>query len=91
MQLADSTTCAGSCPKAIKRAATILAACALNPPILPAIELPTKFFEIFNSTRSSTLDLRTDLTMSFKITASAITLFPRPSIQFIAAGFLSVQ
>lgn len=46
---------------------------------------------MFARTRSSTLVFRTERTMLERTVASATTDFPRPSIQFTAAGFLSQQ
>jgi hypothetical protein len=91
MQFELTTFCAGSCPVAKKIAVRIFDACALNPPIDPAIALPTRFFLMFRLHSASTVVLSTFFTTLPGITASATTLFPRPSIQFIAAGFLSVQ
>uniref|UniRef100_A0A6B0U4H7 Putative secreted protein n=1 Tax=Ixodes ricinus TaxID=34613 RepID=A0A6B0U4H7_IXORI len=72
-------------------AVTMLAACALNPPTLPAMAEPIKFFVMFTSTKAWVFVLRTSFTTLAGIVASQTTLFPRPSIQFSAAGFLSVQ
>ena len=69
----------------------MLDACALNPPILPAIADPIRFFFVLRLTRSPTVVLSTLLTIAPEMTASATTDLPRPSIQLIAAGFLSVQ
>mmetsp|Transcript_70274 Transcript_70274/g.120697 ORF Transcript_70274/g.120697 Transcript_70274/m.120697 type:complete len:328 (-) Transcript_70274:157-1140(-) len=91
MQLADSTTCAGSCPQARNTALTTLAACALKPPTLPAMADPTKFLRVATSTIPRTVVLRVSLTILDGIRASHTTDFPRPSIQLIAAGFLSLH
>mmetsp|Transcript_8019 Transcript_8019/g.22894 ORF Transcript_8019/g.22894 Transcript_8019/m.22894 type:complete len:260 (-) Transcript_8019:627-1406(-) len=91
MQLADSTTCAGSCPVARKAAATMLAAWALKPPTEPAMALPMRHFWRFASTMASTVVLSVLRTTSAVMVASTTTLLPRPSIQLMAAGFLSQQ
>mmetsp|Transcript_4498 Transcript_4498/g.17711 ORF Transcript_4498/g.17711 Transcript_4498/m.17711 type:complete len:220 (+) Transcript_4498:914-1573(+) len=91
MQFALSTTCAGSCPVARKAAATMLAACALKPPTEPAMALPIRHFCRFASTIASTVVLSVLRTTSAVMVASTTTLFPRPSIQLMAAGFLSQQ
>src|SRR5258706_6311263 len=91
IQFELSTFCAGSWPVARNRAVRKLAACALKPPIDPAIAVPTKFFLLFRLTKSATVVLRIDRTTLPGTIASATTLFPRPSIQLIGAGFLSVQ
>mmetsp|Transcript_4765 Transcript_4765/g.7562 ORF Transcript_4765/g.7562 Transcript_4765/m.7562 type:complete len:201 (-) Transcript_4765:309-911(-) len=91
MQLELSTFCAGSCPVARKTAVTLFAAWALNPPTVPAMALPMRFLLRFASTMAFTDVLSVDLTTSAGIVASITTLFPRPSIQFIAAAFLSVH
>lgn len=39
------------------------AACALNPPMLPAIDDPTRFLEMFRSTRAEVEVFSTELTM----------------------------
>lgn len=70
-------------PHAINIAVTIFAACALNPPILPAIAEPTRFLLIFKSTNALTDVFNTDFTISPLTMASQITDFPRPSILFI--------
>lgn len=50
-----------------------------------------RFFDILRSTSAEVDVLRTDLTMWAGTIASATTDLPRPSTQFTAAGFLSVQ
>ena len=72
-------------------AVTMLAACALKPPMLPAMAEPTKFLLRLRSISAFTDVFSTDLTTSALIVASHTTDLPRPSIQFIAEGFLSVQ
>lgn len=69
----------------------MLEAWALKPPMDPAMALPIRFFLMFKLHRSVTVVLSTVLTTLPGMTASATTLLPRPSIQLIAAGFLSVQ
>lgn len=91
MQWELSTFCAGSWPVAMKMAVTILLAWALKPPRAPAIAEPARFLIVFSSTSDCTLVFRTFFTTSSLITASQTTDFPRPSIQFTAAGFLSEQ
>mmetsp|Transcript_9699 Transcript_9699/g.20527 ORF Transcript_9699/g.20527 Transcript_9699/m.20527 type:complete len:346 (+) Transcript_9699:339-1376(+) len=91
MQLDDSTFWAGSCPVARKTAVTTLAAWALNPPKAPAMAEPTRFFWRFVFTMEGTSVLRVDRTTSFGMVASTITDLPRPSIQLVAAAFLSVH
>mmetsp|Transcript_22188 Transcript_22188/g.51237 ORF Transcript_22188/g.51237 Transcript_22188/m.51237 type:complete len:287 (+) Transcript_22188:168-1028(+) len=91
MQFELSITCAGSWPVARKTAATMLAACALLPPTLPAMAEPTRFLRIATSTNAGTLVLRVFLTTALGMTASTTTDLPLPSIQFTAAGFLSAQ
>mmetsp|Transcript_1519 Transcript_1519/g.3035 ORF Transcript_1519/g.3035 Transcript_1519/m.3035 type:complete len:229 (-) Transcript_1519:135-821(-) len=59
--------------------------------MLPATIDPTRFFTLFTSTRLADVVFNTLLTMSSWIIVSQTTLFPRPSIQFTADGFLSVQ
>ena len=68
-----------TCPLAINTAVTMLEACALKPPILPATAEPYKFLLTFKSTRSRTLVLRTVRTTDAGTTASHTTDFPRPS------------
>ena len=60
-------------------------------PIDPAIEDPIRFFDVLRSTRAAVEVLRTYFTMWAGTMASATTDLPRPSTQFTAAGFLSVQ
>lgn len=113
-------------------AATKFAACALYPPMLPAMAEPTKFLLMFTSTNASVVvfkictnsrghDFLYSLKLScgktrhlhqqrqrrgsdtqFKTLPTSRTTFagmvashtadlPRPSIQLMAAGFLSVQ
>jgi len=91
MQWELSTFCAGSWPVAMKMAVTILLAWALKPPRAPAIAEPARFLIVFSSTSDCTFVFRTFFTTSSLITASQTTDFPRPSIQFTAAGFLSEQ
>jgi hypothetical protein len=69
-----------TCPVAMKMAVTMFAACALKPPMLPATAEPTRFLEIFTSTRACTVVLRIEHTTSAGTTASHTTDFPRPSI-----------
>jgi hypothetical protein len=61
-------------------AATMFAACALKPPIVPAIAEPTRFFVRFKSTSALGDVFKTDLTTSPLTMASQTTDFPRPSI-----------
>mmetsp|Transcript_13948 Transcript_13948/g.44264 ORF Transcript_13948/g.44264 Transcript_13948/m.44264 type:complete len:337 (+) Transcript_13948:205-1215(+) len=91
MQLELSTTWATSCPVAMNTAATMLAACALKPPILPATAEPVRFLVMLRSTMRSGVVLSTRRTTSPVSTASHTTLFPRPSTQLMAAGFLSAH
>ncbi len=85
-----STTCAGSCPVARYRAATMLAAWALNPSP-PAMALPMRFLRVFVSTIAWTGACSFSSASCLGIVASAMTVFPRPSIMLMAAGFLSVH
>lgn len=55
MQLEDSTFWAGSWPVAMNMAVTILEACALLPPMDPAMAEPIKFFWTLRSTSDSTV------------------------------------
>jgi len=87
MQLDDSTFWAGSCPVARNMAVTILEACALKPPILPAIADPIKFLAMLTSTRASTVVFSTSWMSLAGIVASATILLPRPSVQFSELGF----
>mmetsp|Transcript_17751 Transcript_17751/g.68860 ORF Transcript_17751/g.68860 Transcript_17751/m.68860 type:complete len:279 (+) Transcript_17751:334-1170(+) len=91
MQLELSTFWAGSCPHARYTAVTTLEACALKPPMEPAMAEPTRFFCVFRSSISSTLLFSTVCTMLRLIVASTTTDLPRPSTQLTAAGFLSVH
>mmetsp|Transcript_1520 Transcript_1520/g.3959 ORF Transcript_1520/g.3959 Transcript_1520/m.3959 type:complete len:221 (-) Transcript_1520:1623-2285(-) len=91
MQLDDSTFCAGSCPVAKKTAVTILEACALNPPIAPAMADPIRFLLRFVCTRAETVVFRVVRTTSLGMTHSTTTDLPRPYNQFVAAAFLSVH
>ncbi|KAH3670242.1 hypothetical protein OGATHE_003055 [Ogataea polymorpha] len=52
---------------------------------------PMRFLDTFSSTNASTSDLSTFLTVSAGTMAAATTLLPRPSIQLMAAAFLSVH
>mmetsp|Transcript_17676 Transcript_17676/g.68602 ORF Transcript_17676/g.68602 Transcript_17676/m.68602 type:complete len:210 (-) Transcript_17676:787-1416(-) len=52
---------------------------------------PTRFLLMLSSTMRSTVVLRTSRTTSARMTASQTTDRPRPSIQFTAEAFLSVQ
>ena len=61
-------------------AATIFAACALKPPILPAIAEPTRFLVRFKSTNALADVFNTDLTISPLTVASQTTDLPLPSI-----------
>mmetsp|Transcript_7878 Transcript_7878/g.26807 ORF Transcript_7878/g.26807 Transcript_7878/m.26807 type:complete len:225 (+) Transcript_7878:242-916(+) len=91
MQLELSTFCAGSWPQARYTAVTMFAACALKPPTLPAMALPTRFLFVLVYTMAETVVLSVERTTEAGMTASATTVLPRPSIQLIAAGFLSVH
>mmetsp|Transcript_17910 Transcript_17910/g.39715 ORF Transcript_17910/g.39715 Transcript_17910/m.39715 type:complete len:242 (+) Transcript_17910:347-1072(+) len=90
-QLLLSTFCAGSCPVARKTAVTMLAACALKPPTDPAMADPMWFFCLLVSIMSYTELFSTEVTMLSGMMASTTMLLPRPRIQLIAAGFLSVH
>ena len=57
----------------------------------PAMAEPIRFFDMLRSTKAEVEVLSTDLTMCAGTMASATTDLPRPSTQFTAAGFLSVQ
>lgn len=48
-----------TCPVAMKSAVTMLAACALNPPIAPATAEPTRFLLMLSSANADTLVFRT--------------------------------
>ena len=61
-------------------AATILAACALYPPILPAIADPIRFLFIFRLTNDLTDVFSVFLTMLDGMIASHTTDLPLPSI-----------
>ena len=89
MQFDDSTFCAASWPVARKTAVTMFDACALKPPLVPAIADPTKFFAVLSCAAASGVVLSTRETTSAGSVASATTEQPRPSIQLTAAGFLS--
>ncbi len=67
-------------PHAINTAVTILAAWALNPPILPAIADPSKFLVKFKSYNALADVFKTDLTVSLFTIASHTTDLPLPSI-----------
>ena len=69
-----------TCPVAMKIAVTILAACALKPPMLPATAEPMRFLVMFTSIRAWTEVFSTFVTTSAGTIASATTDFPRPSI-----------
>jgi len=64
----------------MKMAVTMFAACALNPPMLPAAIEPTKFLLILRSTSVAAVVLRRLIIVSRGTIASATTDFPRPSI-----------
>mmetsp|Transcript_38031 Transcript_38031/g.80968 ORF Transcript_38031/g.80968 Transcript_38031/m.80968 type:complete len:220 (+) Transcript_38031:1790-2449(+) len=85
----DSMFCAASCPVARKSAVTMLEACALKPPRAPAMAEPMRFLAVLSCTIASTDVLSVLRTMSAEIVASTTTEHPRPSIQLIAAAFLS--
>ena len=53
IQFALTTVWAGSCPVAMKMAATTLAAWAFCPPMLPASADPIKFLLMLTSTKAS--------------------------------------
>merc|ERR1719419_163608 len=91
IQLELHTVWAGSCPVAMKTAATMLAAWALNPPMLPAIAEPIRFLLVLRSTTAWTDVFSRDFTTVLGTTASHTTDLPRPSSQLTADGFLSVQ
>lgn len=61
-------------------AETIFAACALNPPMLPAIAEPSKFLVRFKSTKAFDVVFKTDFIISAFRVASHTTDLPRPSI-----------
>lgn len=61
-------------------AVTTLAACALFPPILPAIADPIKFLLMLTSTNAVTVVFRTSVMIVEGTMASLTTYFPRPSI-----------
>lgn len=61
-------------------AVTTLAACALFPPILPAIADPIKFLLMFTSTNAVTVVFNTSVMILEGTMASLTTYFPRPSI-----------
>ena len=78
----------------------------MKPPMLPAMDDPTRFLEMLRSTRAEVEVFSTELTMcagtmAWKVLVianedgrdltSATTDFPLPSTQLTAAGFLSVQ
>ena len=60
-------------------AVTVFAACALNPPMLPAMADPIRFLAMLSSTRAVTVVLRVDVTMLAGTMASHTTDLPRPS------------
>ena len=60
-------------------------------PMDPAMEDPTRFFDILRSTRAEVDVLSTVLIIWAGTMASATTDLPLPSTQLTAAGFLSVQ
>mmetsp|Transcript_78173 Transcript_78173/g.108618 ORF Transcript_78173/g.108618 Transcript_78173/m.108618 type:complete len:373 (-) Transcript_78173:500-1618(-) len=95
MHVLLSTFCAGSWPVARYRAVTILEAWALYPPTLPATADPIMFFAMFNRTMRSTASVSLTFNVAAStaggITTSHATLFPRPSTQLMALGFLSVH
>ncbi len=76
---------------AINIDATMLAACALYPPMQPAISEPTWFLARLRRSRSLAVVLSFFLMTSPLTSASQITDLPRPSIQLMADAFLSVQ
>lgn len=63
-------------------AVTTLAACALFPPILPAIADPIKFLLMLTSTNAATVVFSTSVTIFEGTIASLTTYFPRPSILY---------
>ena len=71
--------CHHTCPVAIKMAVTVLAACALKPPMLPAMAEPIKFLLMLRSTRAATVVLSVVVTMLAGTMASHTTDLPRPS------------
>mmetsp|Transcript_59577 Transcript_59577/g.98807 ORF Transcript_59577/g.98807 Transcript_59577/m.98807 type:complete len:213 (-) Transcript_59577:300-938(-) len=73
----------------MKRAVTMFEACALKPPTAPASEEPIRFFAVLSATTASTVVFSTRRTTSPLIVASTTTEQPLPSIQLIAAAFLS--
>mmetsp|Transcript_14221 Transcript_14221/g.44423 ORF Transcript_14221/g.44423 Transcript_14221/m.44423 type:complete len:228 (-) Transcript_14221:302-985(-) len=72
-------------------AVRMLDACAFCPPIEPASALPMRFLCTLSRATAAGVVLRTEATTDAGRMASAATLFPRPSIQLIADGFLSVH
>lgn len=64
----------------MKMAATILAACALYPPTLPAMAEPIRFLFMFRFTRALTVVFSVFLTTLAGMMASQTTDLPRPSI-----------
>uniref|UniRef100_A0A2M4B6Q7 Putative secreted protein n=1 Tax=Anopheles triannulatus TaxID=58253 RepID=A0A2M4B6Q7_9DIPT len=72
-------------------AVTMLAACALLPPMLPATAEPVMFFSLLHCTRVRAFVLKIDSSLSAGMVVSQTTRFPRPLIQLMAAGFLSEQ
>mmetsp|Transcript_22113 Transcript_22113/g.65200 ORF Transcript_22113/g.65200 Transcript_22113/m.65200 type:complete len:209 (-) Transcript_22113:394-1020(-) len=72
-------------------AVRMLEAWAFCPPMEPARALPTRFLCMLRRPIASGVVLRTEATTEPGITASAATLLPRPSIQLMAEGFLSVH
>ena len=63
----------------------------MNPPIVPAMALPIKFFCILVCTIAATVVFNVRCTVDFGMVASTTTDLPRPSIQLVAAAFLSVH
>ena len=61
-------------------AVTILAACALQPPKVPAIEEPIRFLPMFRSTSALAVVLSIFLTAACGTIASLTTDLPLPSI-----------
>lgn len=70
----------------------MFAAWALNPPeAMPANALPTRFLAVLSFTMAAAVVFYTPSSTSFRMILPATIDFPRPSIQFSADGFLSVQ
>ena len=91
MQLLLAMFWAASWPVAMKMAVTMLAAWALKPPMLPAMAEPVRFLAMLRSQSADVVVLSVVSMMSPGMMAWHVTDLPRPSIQLMAAGFLSVQ